>query len=82
MQASYAAKPIANSAVTWYIHVYCIHAAAANVNAPWQVTSLGTTIANINHTSLITYHNLDSTNLDDSVAIATPVSQRSGSFTE
>ena len=26
--------------------------------------------------------NLDSTNLDDSVAIATPVSQRSGSFTE
>ena len=43
------------------------------------------TTTNTNHTSLKDSPpnlNLDSTNLDDSVEIATPVSQRSGSFTE
>ena len=41
--------------------------------------------ANMNHTSLkdsLPNCNLDSTNLDGNMAIATPVSQRSASFTE
>ena len=68
-----------------YVHVYCIHTAATTVNVPWAITPPGMTIININYTDLkdsLPNHNPYSTNLDDSVVIATPVSQRSGSFTD